>query len=223
MQQSLYEKNQQILATLMSQAEIKNMKQLLEISGVSELQLIKLQNGLFLKLPLEVIIRLSQTLKVSINDLISLFSSELASEKSEKSENLSLETIKKEYELLQQKLAEQKQILLEEFQQSSLDILESWLIQWPRAVFLAKNNPHFPVKSLLMLIKPLEKLLLQWGVKAIATINAEIPYNPQCHQLIEGTAQPGDLVKVRYIGYKKGEKILHRVKVVPLKQELEQE
>jgi DNA-binding Xre family transcriptional regulator len=220
MKQSLYEKNQQILATLMSQAEIKNMKQLIKISGVSELQLIKLQNGLFLKLPLEVIIKISQALQVSLDDLISLFSPELVSEKFE---NLSLETIKKESEILQQKLLTQKQTLLDEFQQSSLDILESWLIQWPRAVFLAKNNPHFPVKSLLMLIKPIEKLLLQWGVKAIASINAEIPYNPQYHQLIEGTAQPGDLVKVRYIGYKKGEKLLHRVKVVPLKQELEQE
>jgi hypothetical protein len=36
------------------------------------------------------------------------------------------------------------------------------------------------------------------------------------HQLLEGTAQPGDLVKVRYTGYRQGDKLLYRVKVSPV-------
>jgi hypothetical protein len=35
---------------------------------------------------------------------------------------------------------------------------------------------------------------------------------------MEGNAQPGDFVKVRYVGYRQGEKLLHRAKVSPLKQ-----
>jgi molecular chaperone GrpE (heat shock protein) len=67
--------------------------------------------------------------------------------------------------------------------------------------------------KLLPLVRPVQQLLSQWGVEAIASVGAEIPYDPQFHQLIAGTAQPGETVKVRNLGYRQGEKLLHRVKV----------
>ncbi|MGB7379946.1 MAG: XRE family transcriptional regulator, partial [Rivularia sp. (in: cyanobacteria)] len=36
------------------------------------------------------------------------------------------------------------------------------------------------------------------------------------HQLIEGNAQPTEKVKVRYTGYRQGDKLLYRAKVSPV-------
>jgi len=58
--------------------------------------------------------------------------------------------------------------------------------------------------------------LQQWSVEAIAEVGKELPYDPTQHQLIEGTAQPGELVRVRYTGYRQGEKLLYRAKVSPV-------
>ncbi|HEY9295620.1 MAG TPA: nucleotide exchange factor GrpE, partial [Phormidium sp.] len=101
----------------------------------------------------------------------------------------------------------------QEFQQQSLQILESWLIQWPRAAYAAQQNPEAPAVKLLPLLRPVEQLLREWGVEAIASVGAELPFDPQQHQLIKGTAQPGDTVKVTHIGYRQGDKLLHRAKV----------
>ena len=66
------------------------------------------------------------------------------------------------------------------------------------------------------LVEPLTELLDQWNVKAIASVGAELAYDPQYHQLIKGTAEVGELVKVRYVGYKQEDKLLHKAKVSPV-------
>ena len=62
----------------------------------------------------------------------------------------------------------------------------------------------------------LDPLLKSWGIEAIGTVGTEIPYDPQQHQLLEGSVQPGKQVRVRYQGYCQGEKLLYRAKVSPL-------
>jgi molecular chaperone GrpE (heat shock protein) len=61
-----------------------------------------------------------------------------------------------------------------------------------------------------------EQLLQEWGVEAIASVGSQIPYDPHLHQLMEGTAQPGETVRVRYIGYRQAKKLLYRAKVSPV-------
>lgn len=57
----------------------------------------------------------------------------------------------------------------------------------------------------------------EWGVEAIASVGSEIPYDPQWHQLMDGTALPGELVRVRYTGYRLADnKLLYRAKVSPI-------
>ncbi len=76
-------------------------------------------------------------------------------------------------------LEEQREVLLQEFQQSSLQLLESLLLQWPTAAQKAQENPQLAAVKILPLVqKPLEKLLQAWGVEAIAPVGAEIPYDP---------------------------------------------
>ena len=94
--------------------------------------------------------------------------------------------------------------------------MESWLLQWPTAAQKARENQHLAAVKLLPLLRPIEQLLQQWGVEAIAPVGAELPYEPQLHQLMEGTAQPGETVKVRYTGYRQADKLLYRAKVSPI-------
>jgi molecular chaperone GrpE (heat shock protein) len=55
-----------------------------------------------------------------------------------------------------------------------------------------------------------------WGLEAIASVGAEVAYNPKLHQLMEGSAEVGAMVRVRFTGYRQGEKLLYRAKVSPL-------
>jgi molecular chaperone GrpE (heat shock protein) len=70
-----------------------------------------------------------------------------------------------------------------------------------------------PAVKLLPLVKPVTDLLKHWGVEAIASVGEIVPYDPQWHQLMERSAEPGETVKIRYVGYRQGEKLLYRAKV----------
>ena len=196
------------LQQLMQQVNISSFRQLSIAAGVSEWQLRQLRQGKVKQMRLEILLKLSVTLQLSLNELIQLFSPDSFSEKSDSTTNL-----KQEYSRLQSKFNQQQETLQQEFQRSSLQLLESWLLQWPTAAYAAQKNPQLPAVRLLALVKPIEKLLQQWGVETIASVGEEIPYNPKQHQLMTGTAQPGDIVRVRYVGYRQGDKLLYKAKV----------
>ncbi|ACK67289.1 transcriptional regulator, XRE family [Rippkaea orientalis PCC 8801] len=219
-----YETNHQKLLLLMQQAGLTSLSQLSEISGVSQWQLNRLLVGLILKMPLETLVNIAKALQVSLEQLLNEFAGEHTSSSSSlgQQENpQELESLKREYQSLQDQLDQQKQILEKEFQQSSLEVLESWLLQWPTAAVVAKKNPQLSAVKLLPLVKPITELLKQWNVETNATVGEKVPYDPQIHQLLEGSGEvePGDMVMVRYVGYCQGEKLLYRAKVSPVKQE----
>lgn len=207
----------------MEECEICSFRELSKISGVSELQLYRLLHGLIYKMQLETLLKLSQTLKVPLSKLISLFTEtnievETAEVKvvSQNQSTESDESLKEEYQYLRQQMEQQREVLMAEFQQSSINVLEPWLIQWPTAYAMAKKNPKLPALKLLPLVNPVVQLLKNWGLETIGSVGEEIPFNPILHKLSEGAAKDGDRVKVRYIGYRKGEKILYRALVKPL-------
>jgi molecular chaperone GrpE (heat shock protein) len=177
------------------------------------------------------LLKLGQALQISIADLVDLFepspnieaASETAdhiqpaqeAEHSVQQHQQALTDLQQEYARLQEILAQQRAALWQEFQQSSLQTLESLLLQLPTAAHAAQQNPQVPAVKLLPLLRPFDDLLQAWGVEAIAQVGTEIPYDPQQHQLMEGTAQVGDRVRVRYTGYRQNEKLLYRAKVSP--------
>ena len=202
-----------VLQELMQQIGISTFSQLSKNSGVSQEQLRRLRQGKVLQMRVEILLKLSETLQVSLPELITQFSESITLVKP--AETSSLIAIKQEYQRLKKQLANQEEELAQKWQQSSLQILESLLLQLPTAAYAAQKNPQLPaVKLLPLIIKPLEKLLAHWHVEAIATVGEELPYNPQWHQLMEGNAQPGDIVRVRYVGYRQGDKLLYRAKVI---------
>ncbi len=212
----------------MQQVGVSSFKALSQKASVSEWQVRQLRQGQAAQMRAEALIKLSHALQISLPELISTFSqslklelpSTLPSRDQASGGQAALATdlaaVKLEYERSQAQLAQQREVLWQEFQQATLQAIESWLLQWPTAAYAAQQNPQAPALKLLPLLQPIKNLLQEWGVEAIAEVGKELPYDPTQHQLMEGTAQPGELVRVRYTGYCQGEKLLYRAKVSPV-------
>ena len=78
------------------------------------------------------------------------------------------EAIDGEYQRLQRQMEQQRETLMQAFHTESLQILESWLLQWPTAAYRAQQNPQLAAIKLLPLLHPIEQLMQQWGVEPIA-------------------------------------------------------
>ncbi|ALF53097.1 XRE family transcriptional regulator [Nostoc piscinale CENA21] len=207
----------QKLQDLSQKVGITSFKALSKATGVSERQILRLRRGEVEQIRVDVLLKLASVLRVSLNELVTAFSSQELSQADQVSTQQMLQEIadlKTEYQRSQLQIQQQRELLLQEFQQSSLQLLESLLLQFPAAAQKARENPQLEAVKILPLIEnSLKKLLQAWGIEAIAPIGAEIPYDPHLHQLMAGTVQPGELVKVRYSGYLQGEKLLYRAKV----------
>lgn len=206
----------QSLQKLMQRLGVSSYKVLAKTAGVSDRQLLRLRRGELNRMRVDVLFKLSQALQVSLTELVVTFSPAIEQPPPEEESTPAVAQLKKEYERLQAQLDSQRQELWLEFQQSSLQVIESWLLQWPTAAHKARENPQLAAVKLLPLVRPIEQLLQKWEVEAIAPVGAEVAYDPQLHQLLEGTAQPGEKVKVRYTGYHQGDKLLYRAKVSPI-------
>ncbi|MDY6783992.1 MAG: helix-turn-helix domain-containing protein [Cyanobacteriota bacterium] len=243
----------QLLQKLMKERGISSFRQLSLRSQVSQRQLQQLRQGHILQMRLEVVLKLSQALHVSLDELLEQFSSRPSPVPSPSSEEhsrkvelqyqsrqaidletlqeehsrkvelqyqsrqaIDLETLQQEYRRLQQQLEKQRETLTEEFQRSSLQVIESWLKYWPTAAVKAKENPDLSATKLLPLVKPLDQLLQQWEVEIIAPVGEELNYDPQWHTLVEGTARPGERVCVRYAGYRHRGRLLFRATATPV-------
>ncbi|MBE9164681.1 helix-turn-helix domain-containing protein [Microcoleus sp. S36b_A3] len=196
------------LQRLMQEAGLSSDRELSQKAGVPEIQLSRLRRGLAFKTRADILLKISQALEISLNELLATFAPELV-----ELEPAPPSALEREYQRLQATIEQQRESLLQEFQLSSVQILESWMLQWPTAASKAEENHNLRAQKLLPLLRPVEQLLEHWGIESIAPVGAELPYNPQQHQLIEGKAEPGELVKVRYTGYKQGDKLLYRAKV----------
>jgi DNA-binding Xre family transcriptional regulator/molecular chaperone GrpE (heat shock protein) len=205
------------LRQLMQQVGLSSFKALSEAAGVSEKQIRKLRRGQISQMRVETLEKLSQVLQVSVGELVGMGDGgwgmgeqEVVAGRDEVGE------LRREYDRLQSQLVQQRQELWQEFQQSSMQVLESLLLQLPTAAYAAQQNPQAPAVKLLPLLRPIEALLQHWGIEAIAAVGSEVPYDPQQHQLMKGTAEVGDRVRVRYTGYRQGDKLLYRAKVSPV-------
>jgi molecular chaperone GrpE (heat shock protein) len=217
MNQDLYETNQKLLQDLMRQVNISDIDELSSVAGVARLQLIRIQRGLILNISLGAIAKIARSLNMSIDDLVATFTQQPLSPKAPAKDNDdALAACQNEYQKLEQQMSRQRETLEAEFQQASLETIESWLLQWPTAAAAVRQNPQLPAPRLLSLVEPVEQLLKEWQVEKVARVGEELPYDPQYHQLMKGIAEPGELVKVRYVGYKQKDKLLYKAKVSPV-------
>jgi transcriptional regulator with XRE-family HTH domain len=196
----------------MQQAGVTSFSTLCQRAGVSRRQLARLRQGQVGQLSLNTLLRLSQALNLDLDAFLAHFSDLAPAPSRPVRDRLALE---QECQRLQAQLQEQQQALWQEFQQTTLQTLESFLLQWPTAAHAAQNNPEAPALKILPLLRPVEQLLQEWGIETIGEVGAEVPYDPQQHQLMGGTVAAGDCVVVRFVGYRQGDKLLYRAKVAP--------
>lgn len=159
--------------------------------------------------------RLSQILQTDLNGFMQFFSTLQAdhNHSSETSETSEVDDIKAEYQRLQQKLDRQRQELRSEFEQETLQQLESMLLQLPTAAYAAQNNPVMPARNLVPLLRPLDNLLQAWGLERIAQVGERVSYDPHWHEMMDGEAESGMMAIVRYVGYTKHGNLLYRARV----------
>lgn len=193
-----------ILRELMNQAQIRDYLQFSRKSGVSELQFYRLENNLLDNIPLGVIKKIAQTLNISVTTLIDHLSNNLDLFNGNSQEN----SLNKNQELNANFMAE--------YQQETISILESLLLQLPTVIYAVNNNPDLPASRILPLLQPLNQLLSTWEIETIGKVGDMVNYNPQEHELMENndlTLEEINQVEIRYVGYRQKDKLLYRAKV----------
>jgi transcriptional regulator with XRE-family HTH domain len=185
-----------LLQQWMKNVGITSYQELSRLAQISERQLYRLENGLLDNIPLGILQKIATSLNISLFTLIdSLSGTEQSS--TEIAPNITTTSAW-------------------EYQQEVISILESLILQLPTLIYVVEKNPNLPANKLIPLLQPLNELLCAWEIKPIGHVGEIIPYNPQEHQLIENNdleIEKGQLVKIRYVGYRHEDKLLYRAKV----------
>ena len=188
-----------ILNQWMTEAGISDYRELSRLSRISELQFYRLENGLLDSIPLGILKKIACSLNLSLSTFIDGLNEVTSSST-------------KVDQIEQKKLVNYQW----EYQQEAISILESLIIQLPTLIYVVEKNPNLPANKLIPLLHPLDELLSAWEMTKIGNVGEIVPYNPQEHQLIDQTdleISEGQLVKIRYVGYKSQNKLLYRAKV----------
>jgi molecular chaperone GrpE (heat shock protein) len=202
----------EILRHLMNLAGITSFQSLSDRTGMSRRAIDTLRKGNAATLKYTDLAKLAEVLQIEVNELIAKFISEPSNSEASISE---VSALREEYQRLQQKFEQQTQELRSQFERETIHQLESLLLQLPSAVYAAQSNPNMLAKNILPLLRPIDALLQKWGITAIGSVGVEVPYDPQQHQLMEGSDETeiGAMAIVRYVGYRQGEKLLYRARV----------
>lgn len=188
-----------VLEDLMTQNSIENYLELSRKSKVSELQFYRLENNLLDQIPLGVLKKIATSLNIPLSSLIEKLTNQI--DRASFNDTLSIE----------------KQTLIKEYQQETISILESLLLQLPTVVYAVKNNPDLPANRLLPLLEPIYQLLFSWGISSIDQVGDIVDYNPQEHELMDNDDHENiSKVEIRYVGYRQQDKLLYRAKVTPV-------
>jgi DNA-binding Xre family transcriptional regulator len=204
------------LRSLMDAAGIASFRALARQAEVSDWAIRQLRSDRLQAMRIETLQKIAAALNLSLAELLSqlgAISDSLPADAAVPAAELA--TLQAEYQRLQAQLEQQAAQLQTQFQTAALATLESWLLQWPTVTHAVEKNPDLPASRLVPLVNPVQTLVEQWAVEAIAPVGAIVPFDPQLHQLMNGHANPGDWVKIRYTGFRHQGNLLHRAQVSP--------
>ncbi len=121
--------------------------------------------------------------------------------------------LQQECERLRQDLEIQPTQIAQALQHAIFDKLQTLLTSYPSIQKITQHQPDLPAKNLTALFTPLDNLRQDWGWQTIGTAWEAVPYDPQLHQPDSSDIQPGDIVYIRFVGYRQGDHILCPAKV----------
>ncbi len=182
-------------------------------SGLSRESLPYLAGGNFHKITFGDLTKLAASLKWSLAELIE----NLALDYTEKTPQQKLleekEELRRECGRLREMIQQQKAEITADVRESTFQQLQSLLTNYPSIRPMTEAQPNLPAKNLISLLTPLDDLLESWGYEAIGKPWQQVSFNPQLHQPDRDEIAEGDLVYVRFVGYRKGDKIFCPAKV----------
>jgi hypothetical protein len=126
---------------------------------------------------------------------------------------LEIESLRTECLQLREALQQQRIELTTELQHSTFQQLQTLLTNHPTVRKLVELKPDLPAKNLISLFISLDNLIESWGYESIGKVWEKVAYNPQLHQPDAGDIEVGELVYIRFVGYRKGDRILAPAKV----------
>ncbi|MDY6786231.1 MAG: molecular chaperone GrpE [Cyanobacteriota bacterium] len=114
---------------------------------------------------------------------------------------------------LRDELQQQSSVLRDDFRAETFAQLQSLLVSYPTARCMARSKPSWPAKNLVSLFSSLEQLIQSWDYDYIGQVWEQVPYDPQLHQPDAEDIAPGELVYIRFVGYRDGDRIFCPAKV----------
>ena len=200
------------LRQLMKLAGISSFQILSDRTGVSRRAIDTLRKGNAATLRYADLAKIAEVLQIELTELIATC---ITLSSNHESLNSEISSMREEYQHLLNQLAHQKQDLRSQFEREVIQQLESLILQLPSAAYAAQTNPNMLAKNILPLLRPIDALLQKWGVTAIGAVGAQVAYDSQKHELMDGSEEivEGDLAIVRYVGYMQKEKLLYRARV----------
>lgn len=91
--------------------------------------------------------------------------------------------------------------------------IQTLLTQYPSVRKMVESQPDLPARNIVALLTSLENLVKFWECQAIGKPWEMVEYDPQIHQGDVSDMQVGESVYIRFIGYKKDDRILIPAKV----------
>ncbi|NJK76054.1 MAG: XRE family transcriptional regulator [Richelia sp. CSU_2_1] len=200
-----------ILRERMNQLGIVDWQDLGKKAGLSRFGVRLVRRGNVRQLTVEQMKRLATVLNLNVQEfdrtLGILPTSTTANSASE------IEELRQQCFRLREELQQQKTQLTDDFRRATFEQLQTLLTNYPAARKMAEAKPDMPAKNLSALFTPLENLLSSWGFETIGSAWEQVAYNPQLHQPDVEDITEGELVYIRFVGYRNGERILVPAKV----------
>jgi molecular chaperone GrpE (heat shock protein) len=201
-----------VLRERMNQLDILDWQDLATQSGLTRFGVRLVRQGDVGKLTLNQLRRLATVLNLNFQEFDRTLSA-LPLSATITANPTEIEELKQQCFRLRDKLEQQKVQLTDDFRRATFEQLQTLLTSYPAARKMAEAKPEMPAKNLSALFTPLENLLSSWGFETIGSAWEQVTYNPQLHQPDVEDITEGELVYIRFVGYRDGERILAPAKV----------
>ena len=207
-----------ILQERMNQLDIADWEDLATQAGLTRFGLRLVRRGDVKNLSLEQLRRLATVLNLNFQEFDRNFaalptSTTEATDTTDANDATKIEELRQQCFRLRSELQQQKTQLTTDFRNSSFEQLQTLLTNYPSARQMAEAKPDLPAKNLSALFTPLENLLKSWNFEMIGSAWEQVAYNPQLHEPDIQDITEGELVYVRFVGYRDGQRILAPAKV----------
>ncbi|MBD2073169.1 XRE family transcriptional regulator [Phormidium sp. FACHB-592] len=114
---------------------------------------------------------------------------------------------------LQQALQQQEVALTTTLRHSLFKQLQVLFTHYPSVNKIIETRPDLPAKNVVPMFVPLENLVQSWGYEQIGVVWEQVAYDPTLHQPDTPDIEAGELVYVRFVGYRDGNTVLSPAKV----------